>query len=329
MQTDFGVIFEYYYFTFEAKSETLENEDINPAYFFFASCFSIILYRFVSCWAIYRLTKSKSDVFLQLFDFLIIKSVWKNYQTNGDEPSNTQRYLQILEATWESSIQLLVAIVYLSKTGLQFNLIFVSSLFSLFSLTSRITSDDKAIFEQRMQNLELNIKIKNIKKGNFNDICNPWYFVRVFMWRLLEVTTRMFLCTLMWINLGGFALTIILMIEFVYLSFACYKLKTIDFYGAIVYVTFANSNEGDITEEEEFEAKGDNKKQRCSKCQTQSLCLCFCCWCSFVSFLNCLFVCLFVCFLLSELSRCTIMKFVDYLKLKKEIYLHLVSQFIV
>ena len=179
---------------------------------------------------------------MQLFDFLIIKSVWKNHQTKGDEPSNTQRYLQILEATWESSIQLLVAIVYLSKTGLQFNLIFVSSLFSLFSLTSRITSDDKAIFEQRMQNLNLNVKMKNIKKGNFNDMCNPWYFVRVFMWRLLEVTTRMFLCSLVWINLGGFALTIILVMEFVYLSFACYKLKTIDFYGAIVCLAASINN---------------------------------------------------------------------------------------
>ena len=247
------MIYEYYYYSYESRNEDFETNDINAAYLFYVSCFSIVLYRIVSSYAVYQLKTENSwmDVFLQFFDLLVVKSVWFNYKHDVDEPSNTQRYLQVLEATFESSIQLLVAIVYLTKTGLEINLVFVSSLFSLLSLTSRISSDDKAMFDPRLQHFDFSFKIKYIKQGKYKETigCNAWYIVRVFMWRLVEITTRMFICCLIWINIGGTAITIILSLEFSYLSYACWKLHTIDFYGAMVYVTFANGDDGKVSSE--------------------------------------------------------------------------------
>ena len=44
------------------------------------------------------------DVLLQLFDVLMVKCIWLNYRLGTDEPTNSQRYLQTLEATFEVKI---------------------------------------------------------------------------------------------------------------------------------------------------------------------------------------------------------------------------------
>ena len=48
---------------------------------------------------------------------LIFKSIWTTYQLGRSEPTNIQRYLHILEATFESSPQLLISIAFVIKTN--------------------------------------------------------------------------------------------------------------------------------------------------------------------------------------------------------------------
>ena len=94
--TDFGVIFEYYRLSTDGN-----DHGINTWWLFIISVGVIILSRVVSSIAIYRLTHNIKYTILQIFDALMIQCIWTNYILDTDEPSNAQRYLQILEATFE------------------------------------------------------------------------------------------------------------------------------------------------------------------------------------------------------------------------------------
>ena len=94
--TDFGVIYEFWKFHKDGN-----DIGINTLYLFGVSIGVIVLHRIVSSIAVYRLTKNYKYAILQIFDVLMIHCVWINYQLETDEPSNAQRYLQILEATFE------------------------------------------------------------------------------------------------------------------------------------------------------------------------------------------------------------------------------------
>eukprot|EP01084_Bolivina_argentea_P043671 80431_1 len=249
--TDFGVVFEYYYiWRLGDKSDI--NKQVNTLYLFATSIFVLTLHRIVSGYAVYRLTHKWCDVMLQMFDLLMVKCVYINYQLDIDEPSNSQRYLQVLEATFESSPQLLIAMGYLAKIGLSKSspIIIISTIASLFSLTARIASDDKAMFIQKMQTLDFNYKA--LKQLDLSLVINFWYVLRVVLWRFVEMTMRIFLCTLIWINLGGLALFLILGVEFAYISYVCFKLKTIDLMGFMVYITFASGSINNVEQEEDY-----------------------------------------------------------------------------
>lgn len=93
--TDFGVILEYW---IKRNDEDL---GINTLYLFGVSIFVIVFHRIISSVAIYQLTRNKRFIFYQLFDLLMIQCIYTNYQLDTDEPSNSQRYLQVLEAIFE------------------------------------------------------------------------------------------------------------------------------------------------------------------------------------------------------------------------------------
>ena len=95
--TDFGVIFEFWRLHQDGK----DAGGLNTLYLFGVSIGVIVLHRIVSSIAVYRLTKNWIYCILQVFDALMIQCVWTNYQMDTDEPSNAQRYLQVLEATFE------------------------------------------------------------------------------------------------------------------------------------------------------------------------------------------------------------------------------------
>ena len=94
--TDFGVIIEYY-----RLSNDGEDHGIDTWYLFGVSIAVIIIHRIATCTAVYKLTKNWKYMLYQLFDLLMIQCIWTNYQLDTDEPTNAQRYLQVLEATFE------------------------------------------------------------------------------------------------------------------------------------------------------------------------------------------------------------------------------------
>eukprot|EP01083_Nonionella_stella_P117094 348514_1 len=227
--TDLGVIFEYH---------KLRNEDdigINTMYLFVVSIWVLIFHRMISSAAIYHLTKKPIDMVYQMFDLLMIRSIWTNYKLESDEPSNSQRYLQIMEATFESAPQILISTAFLIKTSssrAKNPIVIVSLITSFWSLSSRVSGDDKLMFQEEW---------KSARKSSFPFV-NHRYFIRVFLWRFLEISSRIILLCLMWINLGGLSVFIVLAVEFIYLSVICFGLQSVLIMGNIIYLVAANSN---------------------------------------------------------------------------------------
>ena len=100
-------------------------------------------------------------------------------------------------------------------------IIIISTLFSLWSLTSKVAADDKAIVSDEWKD----IKFKFRKHAPF--IYFNWrYLMRVIIWRFFEISSRINLIVLIWINLGGLATTIIIGVETITCVIFCIIEKT-------------------------------------------------------------------------------------------------------
>ena len=198
----------------------------------------IILHKMVSCGAVYTLTKDMKNVFLQFIDFMMIKAIYLNYKLNTDEPGNAQRYLQILEGTFESAPQILISILFITKTynpgtGVD-PIILISVISSIWTVTSRVTSDDKLILKPEWKSIFL-----DGYKFPYIHHLNKLYFVRVIFWRLFEISSRVFILVLFWISVGGFALIIVMGVELVLVLILCVNGEGVIVLGNMMYFTMA------------------------------------------------------------------------------------------
>ncbi len=109
--------------------------------------------------------------------------------------------------------------------------IIISICFSLWSLISRVVGDDKKLFEEEWQAVEFD----RAELCRWECDSNPYYieiplinirFLFRLLWRVLEISNRIFVCTLLWINIGGFGLIIIIGIEFMWCLILCITAKT-------------------------------------------------------------------------------------------------------
>ena len=254
--TDFGTIWAYYetYQTYQNDPDK-DNWTFNPRWFVIFGLFIIIFQRFMSMTVIYFMTNNHKAALLQFVDLLMIKAIWVNYDLGLTEPCNPQRYIGILvkyflntnsfciycvsvnlflfvyinnekkkkEATFESAPQVVLSMGFILKSNHKIEpIIIISTIFSLWSLTSKVAADDKMIIQKReWKNFELKMK----KKAPF--IFFNWqYLVRVILWRFLEISSRICLIVMLWINLGGLATTIIIGVEVLTCIIWCIAEKT-------------------------------------------------------------------------------------------------------
>eukprot|EP01084_Bolivina_argentea_P248531 415750_1 len=155
--TDIGVLLQYYDIM-RKQQNTDDKPNFQAQYWFFGSIAVITLHKIISCISVYLLTKSWIDVLYQFVDVLMVKAVYANYKLNVDEPSNGQRYLQILEGTFESGPQILIGLTFILKSDYSDALVLVSLIASLWTLTSRIAADDKSILNYNWKYVELKKK---------------------------------------------------------------------------------------------------------------------------------------------------------------------------
>eukprot|EP01084_Bolivina_argentea_P269712 458445_1 len=239
--TDFGVIYQYYSLWQTEDNALDDTGSANPKNFFYASVFVILIHRIISTVAIYNLTRKWTDILLQIFDLMMVKAIWVNYKLNKKDKANPQRFLEILEATFESGPQLLISTTYILKASTSDSqqitpLIIISVLSSLWSITSRVTADDKVLFghlNKKKAELWTDLGFKYNKCP-----CIHWRYVwRVILWRFLEITNRVFICILLWVNLGGLALSVILVFEFIYLLVSAIKSRAVDPLSSLMYLS--------------------------------------------------------------------------------------------
>ena len=166
------------------------------------------------------------------------------------------------------------------KTGTFDSVILVlSSLASLWSLVSRVSSDDKSKLKDVWHRHEFSFKRlkkckccsykvkynKSIEEMNGNNNSSTGYIIksevafcqtnidtpneiiergcvnwrwlfRIFCWRFIEISNRIAILLLVWFNLGGIALFIVLFAEFLLLIIQVIKTKRPDPLGGLMYI---------------------------------------------------------------------------------------------
>eukprot|EP01083_Nonionella_stella_P125152 378422_1 len=232
--TDFGVVYEFY-ISYSSGVEI----GINMGYLFTLSIAIIVTHRVVSAVAVYNLTHNPKYAVAQLFDVLMIQCIYTNYKLGTAEPSNAQRYLKTMEAIFESAPELLLQATYLIKTAqTTISLTVVASLLmSLWSLSSTVSADDKTMLKEEWKSVQFK---DEDDKWTFPFV-NAKYVIRVGFWRFLEISSRITLLVLTWINLGGKAIFFLLGIEFCYLALLSWALGTIDILANLIYLMVAST----------------------------------------------------------------------------------------
>eukprot|EP01083_Nonionella_stella_P043394 117062_1 len=248
--SDVGVILEYYE-EWKAHDASDSYDAVNPMWFFYFAVFIVIFQRLASSTTIYFMTCGNlTAVFLQFVDLLIVKAVYINYRLGLDEPCNPQRYIALLEAIFEASPQVLLSMGYIVKTLADGNevadIVFISTVFSLWSLTSKVISDDKVLFSTDSPFRNLNLKFKKRYTIHGTAKCCiqfHWqYILRAVFWRFLEISGRITMCALFWINIGGLGLLIVLGLEMCFLFVFCLIEKSPDAMGNLMFMSFGASN---------------------------------------------------------------------------------------
>ena len=199
--TDIAVIIEFGKIYIYEKENNVDCPLINGFYLFSMSLFIFLLYRFVSAAWVYNETKSVFDTLLQLLDLKLYHALYINFLIKKDDPTNPQRYLQILEASLESFPQTIIQLYYLIKIGSDFTsdpLITISLIFSIINISSKMISEDKVFFDKSWHKIEFKIKPFYI---NFR------YILR-YVLRLIDLCYRLMLTLLFWIIVGGFGVSI-------------------------------------------------------------------------------------------------------------------------
>eukprot|EP01084_Bolivina_argentea_P161606 281320_1 len=227
--TDIGVLYKYYDIWQNPDDYPVENSSANMRGIFASSIFVIVFYKIISCSAIFALTRKYTDVFLQFLDLMMVRAIYLNYKYQTTEPGNAQRFLQILEATFESAPQIVISMSFVLKTQNTDTIIFISLLSSLWTLVSRVKNDDKSLLKKEWKNLDFQY-----------EKCPPinWrYLFRVICWRFFEITTRIFLISLVWLAIGGFALMIIIAFELGFTLILCFYGEGVIVLGNMMYYT--------------------------------------------------------------------------------------------
>eukprot|EP01084_Bolivina_argentea_P265811 450687_1 len=223
--TDLGVILEYYR-KWQQYDHVTNHKVVNPMWLLFISIFIVLFQRIISTATMYLMTYSITDAALQFVDLLMVKAIWVNYSCGLNEPGNPQRFIALLEGVFESFPQAILSMGYILKSNLEGQsvsaIVVFSTVFSIWSLSSKVASDDKLIF----------------KEDN-----RPHYCCIAAFWRLPEIFSRVCFCVFIWILAGGIALIIILSVELLVLFYISISAKTLETMKNIMYLSWAGSRQ--------------------------------------------------------------------------------------
>eukprot|EP01083_Nonionella_stella_P020799 57700_1 len=151
--TDISVAIQFYDLSITKNdNDWIACGGLNIWYLFILTILSMAIYRIISSYLIYKSTSySLSHLVFQLLDIELFRALYINYLCNKTEPCDPQRWITAMEASLESAPQALIQMIYLVKTK-TFNssyLVFISLLSSLWSIISKLVSDDKIVVKEK------------------------------------------------------------------------------------------------------------------------------------------------------------------------------------
>ncbi len=107
---------------------------------FYLSLFFMLIYRIISASLLLLYTKNWKKFGLQLLDLELLETLNINWVLKRVQPNTLQRYLQSLEASFESAPQCVVQFYFLTKTGTKDELTLISLVFSIWATIQPSTS---------------------------------------------------------------------------------------------------------------------------------------------------------------------------------------------
>eukprot|EP01084_Bolivina_argentea_P053397 98010_1 len=258
--SDYMVVVEFYFLW---QEEVAHGNDfcngLDMRAMFVASVLILLLYRMITCIFIYQYTKSLLKVLLQFIDLEFVVVIMLNWKRDRNNPNAVQRWIQSMEAIFESAPQALLQFMFLLKTGqFQVNssswIVLFSFVFSMISLTSRIVTDEKYLFIQHAQSSNFNKKKCCVLKGK-NAVVSDLreekgyccfmslsFFIRV-LYRLLDVSCHMFIYALFWLLMGAVPLFLLLCIDMMITLVLLLKYNMNNALSAIIATQFCRSTD--------------------------------------------------------------------------------------
>eukprot|EP01083_Nonionella_stella_P224632 799474_1 len=241
--TDFAVVIEFGQLAQlqQAPNKTSRPDcgGLNMSILFGLSIFVLLFYRAISSLLIFQSTKSLWRMLLQFLDLELFRALYVNYLCDKNEPCSPQRWITSLEATFESTPQALIQTIFLVKVGSSSDsfVVVFSVVMSLCTIISKIVSDDRIISNLSASRLSLQFVAYDCKKC----ACISWSFVCRYIWRILDVSSRIFICSLLWLFMGGWYLFIIIIGEGLGLLCICIYTKRFEFLFGIVAMVVSKS----------------------------------------------------------------------------------------
>eukprot|EP01084_Bolivina_argentea_P255712 430218_1 len=138
--TDFASVVE---FGIVAANSNPIDCGINVWYLFALSIICMVVYRIISSFKIWQITKSWYRVILQFLDIELYHILYISHFMSLKGTSSPQRLLSVLEAVFEAAPQSVIQLVYLMFTKNLSPIIIISSVFSFINLTLSLISDDR------------------------------------------------------------------------------------------------------------------------------------------------------------------------------------------
>eukprot|EP01083_Nonionella_stella_P097690 274579_1 len=190
MATDLAVLCDWIaYSNWHSPAAPLSpnGDNINTFYFIIGSIFFQLLYRAVSGYR-YAVQFSICGGILQFLDVMLFFETYSSINSKKGKSTLQLRWIRKMESVLESAPQAFLQLVYVLQLNAHTNesiplVVKISLLFSVFSITSSVVRSDEW-------------KIR--EETNANVMCPPnWRFVVRSLFRLLEITTRLFIMALL------------------------------------------------------------------------------------------------------------------------------------
>eukprot|EP01083_Nonionella_stella_P160837 526091_1 len=161
------------------------------------------LYRIVSSYMVYTVTKSCFRVCSQLVDLELFRILYVSHKYKLSKKSSPQRLISMIEAVFEAAPQTLLQLIFLMKTG-GFNnrIIILSVIMSLLNLTSSTFSDDKTLdgfTTYHGESVKWNAKLKTLPL--------------LYLFRICDIPSHIFCLCLLWVFVNGYVLAIAIAID--------------------------------------------------------------------------------------------------------------------